>query len=126
MYANPDEATHVAHFAAEAGPLPVAGRSSGADANPDRQGPGAAHLPAGPADGRRVGELEGRKGAEPGFEGDAQLHAGQVRPGAPVDAEAEGGVAVDLALDDHLVGPVEGGGIAVGGRERKEHELVGL
>src|SRR5438552_3292406 len=122
MYANPAEPTRTASSPR----IGVHGAASGAKRNPDRQRPGTAHLPAGPADRRRLGELEDREGAEPRLEGDAQLHPGQVRSGAAVDAEAEGGVAVDLAVDDHLVGPVEGGGVPVGGREREQHELVGL
>ena len=43
-----------------------------------------------------------------------------------MDAEAERGVAVLGAVDDDLVGAVEELGVAVGGRERQQHPLVGL
>ena len=55
---------------------------------------------------------------------DRHLHARQVRADAAVDAEAEGGVAVLLAVDDHLVGVGEHGRVAVGGRERQQHHLA--
>ena len=97
---------------------------SGADTN--REDAGAADLAARPAHGVGVGELEHREALEPHLEGDPQLHAGQVRAGAAVDAEAERGVAVDLAVDDHLVGPLEHLGIAVGRRERQQHPVLGL
>ena len=42
------------------------------------------------------------------------------------DAETEGGMAVGLPVDDHLVGPVHDLGIAVGGRERQEHLVAGV
>ena len=53
-----------------------------------------------------------------------QLHAGQVRADAAVDAEAEGGVAVLGPVDDDLVGVLEQRGVAVGGRERQQHPVA--
>jgi hypothetical protein len=44
----------------------------------------------------------------PLLDGDAQLHAGEVGPEAPVDAEIERGVAVLGAVELHLVGVGEG------------------
>ena len=41
-----------------------------------------------------------------------------------MDAEPERRVAILLAVDDELVGPVEELGVAVGGRERKQHPVV--
>ena len=66
------------------------------------------------------------KPLEPDLERDPQLHPGQVRPDAAVDAEPERGVPVDLAVDDDLVGPLELLRVAVGGRERQQHPVVGL
>src|SRR5437667_6361836 len=97
-----------------------------ASADPDWQRARAADLSGRPAHGAGIVQLEVREGLEPGFESHPQLHPGQVRPCASMDAEAEGGVAVDLAVDDHLVRPLEGVRVAVGGREREQHELVGL
>ena len=54
-----------------------------------------------------------------------QLHAGQVRAEAPVDAEPERGVAVPGPIDDELVGSIEHLGVAVGCRERQQHPVVG-
>ena len=53
-----------------------------------------------------------------------QLEAGEVRAEAAVDAEAEGGVAVLLPVDDERVGILEHVRITVGGRERQQHVVV--
>src|SRR4051794_20264146 len=82
--------------------------------NSQWQGAGTPHLTTGPAHGVRVGELEDGERLQEHLEGDAQLHTRQVGTGAAVDAEAEGGVAVVLAVDDHLVRSVEELGVAVG------------
>ena len=87
---------------------------------------GAADLADGPGDGGGVGQAELGDAGEPDLEGDAQFHPRQVRAQAAVDAEAEGGVPVDLAVDQHLVGPVELRGVAVGGREREQDPVLGL
>src|SRR3984885_15567452 len=62
----------------------------------ERQRPRAPDLSRGPGPGGRVGEGELGEALEPGFERDPELHAGQVRSQAAVDAEAERGVPVDL------------------------------
>src|SRR6266571_4363696 len=62
----------------------------------------SADLAGGPDDGRRVVKGELRDPLEPGFEGDPKLHARQVRTHAAVDAEAERGVTVDLAVNNDL------------------------
>ena len=64
--------------------------------------------------------------SQPDLERDPQLHPGQVRADAAVDAEPERGVPVHLAVDDDLVGPLELLGVAVGRREGQQHPVVGL
>src|SRR5690606_22149345 len=44
---------------------------------------------------------------------------------APVDPDPEGEVAVDLAVEDDVVGVVEDLEVAVGGRERQEQPVAG-
>ena len=57
---------------------------------------------------------------------DEHLHARKVGSDAAVDAEAEGDVAVLLAVDDHFVGVGEDSRIAVRSRESEQHLLPGL
>src|SRR5256885_14363130 len=71
--------------------------------NADRQPPRPSHLAPGPADPAGVGEVEHGKRVEPRLEGDAQLHAGQVRARAAMRTEAERHGAVRLAIDDDAV-----------------------
>src|SRR5215831_10989480 len=80
-------------------------RSPSADA--ERERARAADLARRPPHRRRVVEAELRDPFEPDFEGRPKLHAGQVRAQTAVDAEAERGVPVDLAVDDDLIRPVE-------------------
>src|SRR5215468_12313028 len=96
----------------------VHGPEGSADA--ERERARAADLARRPPDRRRVVKGEAGDALEPGFEGDPELHARQVRAHAAVDAEAERGVPVDLAVDDDLTGPVELGRVAVGRRERQQ------
>ena len=85
-----------------------------------------ADLTRGP--GHRAGVVEGehRDPLEPDLEGDPELHPRQVRTEAAVDAQAEGGMPVDLAVDDDLIRPVELRRVTVGRRERQQDPVVGL
>src|SRR5947207_2547659 len=74
--------------------------------------------------GHRPREVELGDALEKLLHRHCHLHACEVRANAAVDAEAEGGVAVLLAVDDHLVGVGEYGGVAVGGGERQQHHLA--
>src|SRR5580692_9793334 len=73
----------------------------------ERERPRAPDLSRGPGHRCGVGEAELGEALEPGFERDPELHAGQVRSQAAVDAEAERGVPVDLAIDHDLVRTVK-------------------
>src|SRR5215217_2266080 len=86
-------------------------------ADTDRQRPWSTDLTRRPGDRRGVGQGELRDTLQPDLERDTQLHPGQVRSDAAVDAQTEGGVPVDRAVDDHLVSALELLGITVGGRE---------
>src|SRR3546814_15580418 len=66
----------------------------------------------------------GGAGAE-ALDGHAQLHPGEVRAEAPVDAAPEGEVPVALPVDDELVGSLEVLGVAVARGERHQ-ALVAL
>ena len=57
-----------------------------------------------------VGEFEGGVEPYPLLERDPQLHAGQLRTDAAVDAETEGGVADLRPIDPDLVGVGENSG----------------
>src|SRR5215510_12149944 len=72
-------------------------RRASADAERERARP--TDLARRPSDRRRVVKGEAGDPLEPGFEGDPEFHARQVRAHAAVDAEAERGVPVDLAVD---------------------------
>ena len=63
---------------------------------------------------------------EPFLQRDRDLHAGEVRADAAVDAEPERRVAVLLAVDHHAVGIREHRRIAVRRREREQHHLARL
>jgi hypothetical protein len=63
---------------------------------------------------------------QPLLDGDAQLHASQVRTHAAVDADAEGQVPVAGPVEDDLVGVLEGLGVAVGRREGQQHPVAGV
>src|SRR5215470_19183755 len=75
---------------------------SSRSADAERERARAADLARRPPHRRRVVQGEAGDPLEPGFEGDPELHARQVRAHAAVDAEAERGVPVDLAVDDDL------------------------
>src|SRR5262249_24981937 len=67
--------------------------------------------------GYRAGEAELGYALQELLNSHDQLHARQVRADAAVDAQAEGGVPVLLAIDDHLIGIPEHFRIAVGSGE---------
>ena len=69
---------------------------------------------------------ERRDPLEPRLEGDPKFHPRQVRPQAAVNAQAEGGMPVDLAVDDDLARLVELCRVTVGRRERQQDPVVGL
>src|SRR6056297_2104854 len=64
-------------------------RGPGRASEGDGDGAGPANLAAGPRDRGTVGQAEFGDALDPGLDRDPQLHAGQVRPGAAVDAGAE-------------------------------------
>src|SRR3954467_11308074 len=76
-------------------------------AHPERQRARPADLAGGPGGRGPVGQGELRESLHPDLEGDPELHPGQVRPDAAVDAQPERGVLVHLAVDEHLVGAVD-------------------
>src|SRR5690606_16840612 len=78
-----------------------------ADLPAHRDGARATHLAPAPRDGAGVGELEGGNAIEEPLDGHPELHPGQVRAEAAVDARTEGEVAVSLPVDDELVGAIE-------------------
>src|SRR3954471_11650280 len=90
----------------------------------DRHRARAAHLTAGPRHLGTIDEPELGDALQPLLDGDAHLHAGQVGPGAAVDAHAERHVAVELAIDDDLVGPLERVRVAVGGGEAQQDAVA--
>src|SRR4051794_28287751 len=81
---------------------PTAPRA-GMSADTQREGARAADLSRCPGDAGFVGERELRDPLHPDLERDAKLHPREVRTDTPMDAEPEGCVLVDLAVDDDLV-----------------------
>src|SRR5438270_11812702 len=77
-----------------------------------------------PRHGRRRIEVEVRDALEPLLQRDLDLHAREIRADAAVNAEAEGGVAVLLAVDHHALGIREDARIAVRRREREQHHFA--
>src|SRR5436305_12511508 len=69
---------------------------AGISADTQRKRARPADLTGCPRHRRLVLDGELRNSLHPHLEGDSQLHPGEVRPDASVDAEAEGGVLVDL------------------------------
>ena len=88
------------------------------------KGAGTAHLASRPGDGVGVGEREVWDAAQPGLDGHPQFHAGEVGAQAAVDPDSEREVPVDLAVEDHAVGLVEDGGVAVPGGEREQDPVA--
>ena len=111
--------------ASRASPVRVVQRSESSpgprDREQDRHLAGAADLAAGPGDRAAGSRRNSGMLRQPLLDGDAQLHPGQVRAGAAVDAGAERDVPVVLAVEDHLVGVGERLGVAVGGGEVEQH-----
>src|ERR1700752_1747510 len=83
----------------------------------------AAHGALRPGDRRLWVETEIGDMSEPLLERDPDLHARKVRPDAAVDAEAEGGVTVLLAVEDDAVSLGKFRRITVGGRKGEQHHV---
>src|SRR5947208_4661823 len=98
--------------------------ATSADAQRQRARP--PNLPARPAHGVGVGEMEDRERVEEDLERHPQLHARQMGTSTAMDAQAEGGVAVVLTVEDHLVRLLERCWISVGSGERQQAPVVRL
>ena len=78
------------------------------------------HSTVAPSRSRKLGDAR-----QPLLDGDLQLHAGQVRAEAAVDADAEREVPVALAVDARPRRDPRTSRVAVAGREGQQHPLAG-
>src|SRR5271165_6661860 len=96
-------------------------RSAEGDAKP----PGSTHGAFRPGDRCARIEMEFRDAREPLLKRDPNLHAGEIRSDAAVDAETESGVAVLTPIYDDATGIGKHRRISVGGRKRQQHHFAG-